>query len=120
MPYEPTDVDVAIHLRELGEGVVDDMLALELSAILVEAVRHEHGNVIHPRITRRRRQQDPVIVLDDLQELGGPLSTTNQSLLVKYEERSLNVSVLGDVVPAVDGDDPGVDSWFAQLATTRP
>jgi hypothetical protein len=105
-----SDIDVAVDLGELGEGVVDDMFALEVCAILVEIIRHKDRNIVHPRIAGSSRQQDPVVMLGYSQELSRPVSRTNQSLLVKYEERSRHVSVLGDVVPGVDGEDVGIDS----------
>lgn len=56
LSHQSTLVDVPIHLGELGESVVDDVLALEFRPVLVEVVRHEERDVIHPCIARSTRQ----------------------------------------------------------------
>src|SRR6185312_3204907 len=106
VPDQPPFRDVALYLREPNVWRIDDVLPLELGAVLVEAVGYEHRDVVQPRVPRRRSQHDPAVVLDDLEEGLHPLARPYESLLGEDEERVFHVYVLVDVVPAVDGQDP--------------
>ncbi len=53
LSYQSSHIDVTIDFRELGESVVDDVFPFERRPILVEVVRNEDRDVIHPRVTRR-------------------------------------------------------------------
>src|SRR5688572_13715930 len=81
------------------------MLSDELGTILVEPVGDEHGNIVHPCITRCSRQQDPVVILGDLDERLDPRTFSHKTLLIEDEEVILIVDILPEIVPAVDGQD---------------
>src|SRR4051812_7469841 len=81
------------------------MLELELCTILVEAVGDEYRHIVHPRITWRGTEHDPVIALCYLQKRSDPAAVTYQTLLVEYEEGVLDLRVLVDVIPAVDSEE---------------
>lgn len=49
---QPPHVDVSVHLGELGESVVNNVLALELSAVLIESIRNKDRDIVHPRVAR--------------------------------------------------------------------
>ena len=78
------------------------MLLVEVRAVPVEPVSEKHRNVIHPCVARCCGQEDPFVVLRDLEETLDPYSLTDHPLLVEYKERVLDVGVLRDAVPAVD------------------
>ena len=97
-------LDIVIDFGELREATVDHVPANECRAVLVEAVRHEQRNIVDPCVPGRSRQQDPPVGLCDLDETLHPGTRTNYPLLVKYEERVLDIVVVCDVVPGVDGE----------------
>ena len=101
---QPVLVHPPVDLGELAPPGIYDVMALELGAVLVEAVGDEHRRVVHPRIARRRGQQDPLVRLGDLQEALDPRAGSDQTLLVEDEEASGEPVVLVHVVPRVDGD----------------
>jgi hypothetical protein len=78
------------------------VLTNEVSPVLEEPVGDEDRNVVHPRVSGRSGQQDPGVVLHDLEERLDPFSATNQSLLVEDEDGTLNVRVLVQIVPRID------------------
>src|SRR4029077_135284 len=102
MACQHTRGDKPLHLRIFHKGREDDMLPQELRPRPVEAVRQEDGDIVHPGIPGSRAQQNPVVVLRDLQEGLLPCARPHDPLLIEDEERVLNVLVGLDVVPGVD------------------
>src|SRR4026207_1810963 len=82
--------------------MIDNMVPLEFSAILVEPICNKHWDIIQPCVSWSGTKEDPVVALCDLEELGDPISTTNQPLFVEYEESPSDISVLSEIVPRVD------------------
>ena len=97
--HQLPDPKVAVNLGIFGVVVVDDVLPLELCAILVEAVCKEERNIVEPCIARRSREHDPAINPGDLDKRISPGPRSNSSLLVENEECIPDVRVPSDVVP---------------------
>jgi hypothetical protein len=116
MSSQPSHIDVSIHLRELGERVVDNVFSLELGTILIEAVGDEHGNIVHPCVTRRSGQKDPAVLFRKTQELLRPLSRSDESLFVEDEEGVFDVGVLSDVLPGINSENPWVQSRLSKTS----
>lgn len=79
--------------------IVYDMLPLEFSSILVEAVRNKDGNVVKPCIAWCSAEQNPSVMLGNLLERFGPGPTSHKTLFVKYKERVLDIGVPPNIVP---------------------
>lgn len=95
--------DPLVDLRILAPTGIYRVHLLELPFVLVEPIGDEHGHVVAPRVSRSRGQQYPSIMLGDLQERLGPRTIADDTLLVKYKERVLDIGVLLDVVPRIHG-----------------
>ena len=96
--------DPLVNLRILAPTGIYRVHLLELTFVLVEPIGDEHGHVVAPRVSRSRGQQYPSVMLGDLEERLGPRTIADDTLLVEYKERVLDIGVLLDVVPRIHGD----------------
>src|SRR5689334_8181180 len=85
--HEYTDVLVPEDLGVLDPWGPDDVLVDEVCLELVPAVSDEHRDVVHPRVAWRATEQNPLVMLGDLDKRLRPGPISNDSLLVEDEER---------------------------------
>jgi hypothetical protein len=98
------NADVPVNLRELGEGVVDGVLVLELRAVGIESIGDEDRDVIHPRIPRGCAEEDPVVTSGELDEGLDPCTTSHETLFIEDKESARGVNVPLKVVPRIDDE----------------
>ncbi len=95
---ELAHVQVSLEAREFTVVAVDAVLSLELGTVLVETVGQEERNIILRDVTGCSAQHDPLVLQGHFDKRLRPSSRPNDTLLVKYDERVLDVIVLGHVV----------------------
>ena len=78
------------------------MLMFEFRLVSVESIGHKNGDVVMPFVPRGGAQQDPPVISGDFVERSHPSARSDQTLLIKNEECSLNTRVFFDVVPAIN------------------
>nr|AIE38383.1 hypothetical protein [Siphovirus contig89]AIE38426.1 hypothetical protein [Siphovirus contig89]AIE38469.1 hypothetical protein [Siphovirus contig89]AIE38512.1 hypothetical protein [Siphovirus contig89]AIE38555.1 hypothetical protein [Siphovirus contig89] len=93
---------ISLKTRITSPVVELAVLPLELGAVLEEAVGDKYRAVVHPVITRRARQHDPLVLTSHLDKCLGPFAATDGSLFIEYDEGVTDVAVVTDVVPRID------------------
>ena len=69
---ESRNIQESLNLGELGKGIVDYMLSLELRTILIETICHKDRHIVHPGISWSRAKEYPMVSPSDLEERFDP------------------------------------------------
>ena len=104
MPNQYTGVNISIDLRILGKPGIDDVFSREFRFVFIESICYKHRNVVAPSVSRRCGQQNPIVFSRNIKEGFHPGPRPNDTLFIEYKERSVDVLILLNVIPAIDNN----------------
>src|SRR5690606_23698622 len=99
---EHDGVDIFVDLGETTPIRVNHMRLRKLSLVCIKPIGHEYRTIVHPDVTGRCRQQNPLVVLSQLVERLYPCSRAYQTLLIEDDKGIFDFCIFGYIIPGVN------------------
>ena len=80
------------------------MLSCKGCLIFIESVRNKDGNIISPYVPWCCRQDDPLVLLDNMKKRLNPHTAAGNTILVENEKRIFHPGIFLDIVPGINDD----------------